>query len=355
MIYYINGNAITKAYDINGNVLSSVFDINGNEIVLSEEQLSERPLLDSAMLYCDDYAKANPESYAFPLITDVHLTFDGEEPKYIEQKYPNTWSRLLLLGDMVNNTSSYNETEMNNAVSFMSGASNLNKLVVVGNHELGNWKEGEPLPEKWYKPLLDSTSVLWNGGDGLIYYSDDEENNVRYIVLDSCTPIYKASGVQKFTKNELEWCASVIESSGDKDIIICNHSMGGSFYLVTDTAKENSIADTTVTNSGTLWGIVNAFISKGTYNVTDDDGVSHFHDFSGCTGDFVGYFTGHAHQAGYNDASGFNKFTCPMLKTTYPGYPQAMNFFIIDKALRKIIWLVCDYSKTTYDKYEYTY
>lgn len=352
MIYDINGNSITNAFGVNGNVLNSVFDINGNEIVLSEEQLSERPLLDSAMLYCDNYVKANSQAYAFPLITDVHLNFGEEEPKYIEQKYPNTWSRLLFLGDMTNN---YVETDLDKAVSFMNGASNLNKLVAVGNHELGNWAGGDTLPQEWYKQCLDETSALWNGGDGLIYYSDDEENNVRYIVLDSCTPIYKASGVQLFTKDELEWCASVIETAGDKDIIICNHTMGSSFYLVTDTAKENSIADTTITNNGTLWAIINAFISKGTYSVTDDNGTAHSHDFSQCTGEFVGYFTGHAHQIGFTNEIGFNKFTCPMLRKTYSGYPQAMSFFIIDKALQKIIWLVCDYSKETYDKYEYTY
>lgn len=349
-IFDISGNAIKKSYDISGNNKSTLYDVRGNKIVL-ETILVDKPLLDSAMLYCDEYLKANPQSFAFPLITDTHLTFKGEEPKYIEQKCPSSWSRMLFLGDMINN---YDTNALDNAVAFMNITS-LNKIIATGNHELGNWAVGNPLPEEWYKPLLDETSVLWGGGDGLIYYSDDEENNVRYIVLDSCTPIYKSAGVQLFTKNELEWCASVIESTGNKDVIICNHTMGSSFYLVTDTAKENSIADTTITNSGTLWAIINAFINKGIYNVTDDEGITHSHDFSKCTGNFVGYFTGHSHQAGHTDAIGFNKFTCPMLRTTYSGYPQAISFFIIDKALQKIVWLVCDYSKETYDKYEYTY
>lgn len=348
MIYDIYGNETTTVCDINGNVLNSVCDIDGNEIVLSE-----MPLLDSAMLYCDEYVKANPQSYAFPLITDVHLNFGEEEPKYIEQKYPNTWSRILFLGDMTNN---YVTTDLDNAVSFMNGASNLNKIVAVGNHELGDWVEGNTLPEEWYKQCLDESSVLWNGGDGLIYYSDDEENNVRYIILDSCTPIYKSSGTQLFTLNELEWCASVMESSGGKDIIICNHAIGTSFYLVTDTNKETRKYDTNITNASTkLFPMINAFINKESYTITDDEGVSHTHDFSNTTGKFVGYFSGHYHNVGLTDENGFWQFTCPMLRTTYSGYPQAMSFFIIDKALQKIIWLVCDYSKETYDKYEYTY
>lgn len=348
MIYDINGNEITIAYDIKGNVLNSVCNIDGNDIAFLENTL-----LDSAMLYCDNYVKENPNSYTFPLITDVHLNFKGNEPQYIVEKYPNTWSRILFLGDMVNN---YDTTDLNNAVSFMRGASGLNKIVAIGNHELCDWAEGNTLPDEFYKSLLDSTSVLWNGGDGLIYYSDDEEKNVRYIVLDSCTPIYKSSGTQLFTLNELEWCASIMEASDGKDIIICNHAIGTSFYLVTDTNKETRKYDTTITNASTkLFPMINAFINKESYSITDDEGVLHTHDFSTTTGKFIGYFSGHYHNAGLTDENGFLQFTCPMLRTTYSGYPQAMNFFIIDKTLQKIIWLVCDYSKETYDKYEYQY
>lgn len=356
-IFDINGKTVTKGYDVFGNAVSALFDINGNRMTESWDDLTDEisTMLNTAMTYCADYIGENPQAYAFPLITDAHLTFDGNEPKYIEHCYPNIWSRLLLLGDMVNNTSSYNETELDDAVSFMNGASKLNKLVAIGNHELGNWAEGDTLPEEWYKPLLDPTSVLWGGGDGLIYYSDDTENNVRYIVLDSCTPTYTANGVQLFTMNQLEWCASVMESAGGKDIIICNHAMGQSYYLVTDTEKENSIAATTITNSGTLSAVINAFISKGAYSVTDDSGVAHSHDFSGTTGHFVGYFTGHAHQAGHTDAPGFHKITAPMLKNTYSGYPQGMSFFIVDRTQKKIIWLICWYADASIATYEYSY
>ena len=355
-IFDINGNPITKCCDVFGNAISAVCDINGNRLTESWDGLTTevQTMLDTAMAYCADYTAENPQAYAFPLITDAHLTFGGNEPKYIEHRYPNTWSRMLFLGDMANNTSAYNTAELDNAVAFMNVPS-MNKIVAIGNHELGNWAEGDTLPEEWYKTLLDPTSVLWGGGDGLIYYSDDETNNVRYIVLDSCTPTYTANGVQLFTKNQLEWCASVMESADGKDIIVCNHAMGQSYYLVTDTEKENSIAATTITNSNTLSAIINAFISKGTYSVTDDSGISHSHDFSGATGHFIGYFTGHAHQAGHTDAPGFHKFTAPMLRTTYSGYPQGLSFFIVDRAQKKIVWLICWYADASIATYEYSY
>lgn len=343
-IFDISGKITEKNYDVSGNVVSTLYDINKNKIVLLEN-----PLLDSAMLYCSDYLKNEPQAFAFPLMTDVHLNFKGEEPKYIERKQPNIWSRMIFLGDMINN---YDTTALDNAVAFMNGTS-LNKIIVMGNHELGNGADVLPLATEWYKPLLDSSSVLWDGGDGLIYYSDDEENNVRYIVLDSCTPTYKPSGVQLYTKNELEWCASVMENAGDKNIIICNHAIGSSFNLVTN--PEESISSTTITNNGVLNKIINAFINKSTYDVKDDNDITHSHDFSKCGGNFIGHFSGHEHRLGYTNASGFNKFNCPMLKEWYSVYTQAVSFFIIDKALRKVIWLVCDYTKETFDKYEYTY
>lgn len=352
-IFNINGQAVSKGYNVSGNAMSALFDINGNKLAESWDGLTEevQTMLDSAMAYCADYISENPQAYAFPLITDAHQCFDGREPAYIEHRYPTTWSRMLLLGDMTNN---YVATELDKAVAFM-GDTSLNKIIAMGNHEFGSWAEGDTLPEEWYKPLLDSTSVLWGGGDGLIYYSDDTANNVRYIVLDSCTPIYKSSGVQKFTMNQLEWCASVMESAGGKDIIICNHAIGSSFYLVTDTAKETPKSDTTITNSGTLWAMINAFISKGTYSVTDDSGVSHSHDFSGTTGHFVGYFTGHYHHAGHTDAPGFHKFTAPMLRTAYSGLPKGISFFVVDPVQRKIIWNVCWYADASIARYEYSY
>lgn len=356
-IFDINGKAITKGYDVSGNTVSALYDITGNQIDNGQSEAwdglsaERQTMLDTAMSYCASYTAENPQSYAFPLITDGHQAFTGREPAYIEHRHPEAWSRMLFLGDMCN---SYDSTQLDNAVAFM-GSTTINKIIAMGNHELGNWAEGDTLPEEWYKPLLDPISVLWGGGDGLIYYSDDNTNNVRYIVLDSCTPIYKSAGVLKFTKDQLEWCASVMESAGTKDIIICNHAMGSSFYLVTDTAKEDSKSDTTVTNSGTLWALINAFISKGTYSVTDDSGIPHAHDFSETSGHFIGYFTGHYHHAGHTDASGFHKFTAPMLRTPYSGLPQGLSFFIVDKAQKKIVWLICWYADASISTYEFNY
>lgn len=354
-VFNVYGSPIAKVYNILGDSASTIFDITGNPT--NNESWDELPteirsMLDEAMAYCADYIEENPQAYAFPLITDGHLSFSRKEPAYIEHCYPSIWSRFLFLGDMAQ---AYDETQLNNSVAFMDGAS-INKIVAMGNHELSNWVEGNPLPEVWYKTLLVPSSVLWGGGDGLIYYSDDDVNNVRYIVLDSCTPIYKGSGVYLFTKNQLEWCASVMESAGGRDIIVCNHVMGTSFYLASDSEKTTSIADSTITNASTvLFPMVRAFIEKTTYQVTDDDGVKHTHDFSQASGNFVGYFAGHYHHAGFTDKNGFNQFTNPTLGSASSKYLQGMSFFIVDRLQRKVVWLVCKYEDATIETYEYRY
>ena len=353
-IFDISGNEITKGYNISGNTVSALFDISGNRLNVSWDGVSIeiQTMLDTAMAYCADYISNNPQAYAFPVIADAHLDFKGNEPKYIEHRYPDTWSKFVFLGDMTN---AYDETQLNNAVAFMGGTT-LNKIVAMGNHEVGEWAEGDILPEEWYKTLLDPASVMWGGGDGLIYYSDDEVNNVRYIVLDSCTPIYKSSGVQLFTKNQLEWCASVMESAGDKDIIICNHAMGTSFYLVSDTEKTTRIYDTTITNASTVFfPMVRAFIQKTSYQITDDDGVNHTHDFSAASGKLIGYFAGHYHNAGYTGEQGFHQFSNPTLGTASSRYLEGMSFFIVDRTQNKVVWLVCKYADATIATYEYSY
>lgn len=353
-IFDVRGDAVAKGYDIFGNAVPALFDIKGNKLSESWDGLSTeiRTMLDTAMAYCADYISENPQAYAFPVIADAHLDFKGNEPKYIEHQHPNVWSKFLFLGDMTN---TYDETQLNNAVGFMGGTS-LNKIIAIGNHEFGGWEEGKTRPEVWYKPLLDNASVHWDGdSNGMIYYTDDEANNVRYIVLNNCAPQEGYTATYLLPKNQIEWCASAIESADGKDIIICNHTMGTGFYLVSDTEKTTRIYDTTVHNASTLFAMVRAFVQKTSCQITDDNGAKHTHDFSTASGEFIGYFAGHYHNAGHTNEHGFNHFSNPTLGTASSKYLEGMSFFIVDRAQKKIVWLVCRYEDATIATYEYSY
>lgn len=355
-VYNASGTQLSQVYSVNGTLLASAYDVYGNEVLHGSSPIQPmdwtniptqyRTNIASAMSYANTYLNSHSNAFMFPVLTDVHDKFYNE-PNYMLYNYPYKFDKFLFLGDIAN---SYSQTQMNNAKAYMQQASTVNTLALIGNHELSNWAEGDDLPKVWYQPLIPSSAVVMSGTDALVYYFDDTANNVRWICMDSCTPIYKSAGSQLFTMAEIEFCASAMESAGSKDIIILNHAMGGGFYLVTDVEKTTWKSDTTVTNMTTFNNLMSAFVNRSTINITVDN-VVHSHSFTSATNDLIGYITGHYHNAGFYDGLGYNKFTCPSSYYNSAG----MSIFIVDPDAKKIIWLIAYKSLTSIGTYEYTY
>ena len=358
MIYDKNGNVVTNAYDKNGIRVAHAYDKDGVDLLSgitprdwSGMSAQFQVTVDDCMNYIDTYTTEHQNSFAFPVFTDVHTYFTGNEPNYVAYHKPSLFPVFLMLGDMTN---TYNTTELTNAVDYMDGAEQQNKLVSIGNHEWGNYDTtgSDPYPKTWYDDLLPASCVFF-ADDGLTYYYDDAENNVRYIMLDSNSTVKKQSGVQQFNMDALNWLASALETAGTKDIIVLNHAIGQSFYLVTDTEKTELKSDTTITNSPTFNSIMNAFKNKTSISVTVD-GVANAHDFSGASGNLIGYITGHYHNAGHIDTAGFNKWTCPaLIKNNLTN--KGMSFFVVDRGLRKVQFIVARILTAEYELYEYSY
>lgn len=317
--------------------------------------------MDGSLDYIQDYVDAHPNSFAFPVITDVHANFSWNEPNYLAWSKPDLFPVFLFLGDMTNG---YIESQFEGAVDYMKGATGQKLIVSIGNHDFGGgnatdhpWVEGDKLPKEWWIPLLESDCVFREGDDTLTYYWDDVENKVRYIMMDSNSTMLRPNGVQLFTMSNLNWLASVLESSGDNDIIVLNHAIGGGLYLVTDTEKTARKSSTGITNIEIFDSILLAYKEKASISL-EVDGVSQEHDFSEASGDLIGYITGHYHNAGHNDSDGFNKWTCNALTRnggqTRQSY-KGLSFFIIDKDLHKVIFLVVRYQNPEYEVYEYNY
>ena len=355
-IYNINGSQLNQAYAKSGTSLASAYDVNGNEVMHGSSPIQPmdwtniptqyRTNIASAVTYATNYISNHAGSFAFPVLTDVHDKFYNE-PNYLLYNFPNKFDKFLFLGDIAN---AYSQTQMNNAKAYMQQASSVDVLALVGNHELSGWAEGDDLPKVWYQPLIPSSAVVMSGTDALVYYFDDTTNNVRFIVLDSCTPIYKSSGSQLLTKNELEFFASALDSAGNKTVILLNHAPGQSYTWVADSTQTGS--STTVANLAvTMKSIITAYINRSSCTFTDDNDVSHTHDYSSASGSFVGYITGHEHRGGYNNGQGYHAFLLPSSYYNDAG----MSIFVIDKTLRKIIWLIAYKSESTYGVYEYAY
>ncbi len=204
----------------------------------------------SAISYITEYLDSEPASFAIAQLNDIHSVFSGEEPKFIKNNNVNL-SRLLILGDVVN---TYNTEEYNSAVEYISGAKGLNTLITTGNHEWANYADGEAIPDKWYKPLLSSDCKFFSKPRGFAYYSDDNKNNVRYICLDLSYTKKQLNG-QEIPAEEVDFVARSLETSDDRDIILCGHTPIGSFYLLSDTS--NAITTTTVANNAMLTSVIN--------------------------------------------------------------------------------------------------
>ena len=355
-VYNVSGTELNALYDVESESIYHAYDVEGTEVFGGQVPPVQpmdwtniptqyRTNIASAMSYANTYLNSHSNAFMFPVLTDVHDKFYNE-PNYLLYNFSNKFDKFLFLGDIANE---YSQTEMDNAKAYIQQASSVDVLALVGNHELSTWAEGDDLPKDWYQPLVPSSAVVMSETDALVYYFDDTTNNIRFIVLDSCTPIYKSAGTQLLTKNELEFFASALDMVGGRDVLLLNHAPGQYYYRVAE--PETGESTTTVTNRATMDSIINAYINKTSVTLTDDASVSHTHDYSEATGRFIGLVAGHTHRAGYTNSNGYNVLICPSSYYNDSG----MSIFIVDPDAKKIIWLIAYKSLTSIGTYEYTY
>lgn len=362
MIYNVNGESIDAVYDVDGNSLLSAYTVDGVEIPMDEPDIPVTPLswdmsdgykqqvLD-VLDYMKTYKQEHPTAYALAQFNDVHITFSGNEPNFIDyNKGYKVLNYQMFLGDMVNASGVISYT---NAVNFMAGAQASKRLVGMGNHEYMNYDASYGNPETLYGALINVDTVFMpTDNSALIYYHDDATLNVRFILLDYfyITKTHADSG-HLLDMAQLNWLAGVLQSAGDKDIVIGAHSMLNPFLALESGRTLSSSA--TLVNYQNLIDLIVAYKARGTYTVTVDD-VSHTYSFANCTGNFVMYTSGHYHALGYADF-GFNMFTCPTLQTAYGGSHKGFTFYLIDKSLKTIRVFQCSAALSDYIYYDYSY
>lgn len=356
MIYDKSGNALAAVYDKSGASLSYAYDKTGSVIFdgsggeEDKRDWSSIPTqfktnLSSAASSAVAYKDNNPGAYIFAVFSDVHDKFYNE-PNYVEYNFRGEFENYVFLGDMAN---TYSDELLKGAVDYMHGVGDARIFPVIGNHEFGGYEDGQTLPKAYYIPLLDENCVIMNG-DLLVYYYDDTENNVRVMFLDSCSTIKKQSGTQLMSKAEIVFCADAMLSAGAKDILLFNHSAGQGFYFVDD--PEEYASTTTVTNMGQINTLINAFINRDTYSITDDNSVVHNYDFANVTGDFIASLHGHSHTTGHTDHRGYHDIICP---STYYNDTAGASFFAIDRPRKLIKWFIAYKNRAAIDVIDYQY
>lgn len=365
-VYDIDGNELTSAFDVNANALSSAFTVDGTEIPIEvEPDIPDIPVTPMSWSMSDEYKqqildvldymktykRGHSSAYAICQFNDIHLNFSGNEPNFIDyNKGYKVLSAMLFLGDMTNNAYA---TQYTSSYNYMTGAQASNRLIGMGNHEYMSYNASQGNPETIYGQGINvDVTFMPTDNNALIYYYDDTKNNVRYILLDYFYILKSGNDSSHLLDDaQLNWLAGVMQSAGDKDIIIGAHSMLSPFLVLESGRTLSSTA--TLTNYQNLIDLIVAWKARGTYTVTVD-GVSQTYSFANCTGEFVMYTTGHYHALGYGDF-GFNMFTCPTMGTPYGGSHRGFTFYLIDKALKTLKVFQCSPALTTYLSYDYTY
>lgn len=360
-IYSVDGTSVNNAYDVSSTVLGMVYDVSGTEIPIDIPvtpktwDMSDNykgQILD-VLDYISAYKEDNSNTYAICQFNDVHLQFDANEPNFIDYNEGyKVIDRMLFVGDM---TDKSNATEYANAVDYMMGAEASRRIVAMGNHEYGYYNISNGNPETIYKTVI-NVGATYKTNDVLIYYHDDLQTNIRFIVLDYfyITKIYTDGG-HLLDLDQAKWLAGVMESAGDKDIIIVAHTMLNPFYIPFIEGTASSSA--TLQNNDVLIDIINAFIDRGTYSITAN-GVAYNFDYSDTSGDFIMYTSGHYHAFGHSNNDGFNMFTCPSLLSAYPlntTSKKGFTFYLIDRTLKTIKAFVCSTDLSAYASFDYTY
>ena len=361
MIYSVSGEQLNSAYDKNGNALQSVYGVDGGEYTFGVPTVTpltwdmpddyKNQILDT-LDEIETYQNEHEGSYSICQFNDVHLGFSGNEPNFIDYNGGyNIISRMLFVGDMVDMYTS-DPIQYTNAIAYMSGAQASKRIVCIGNHEYGSsYNPADGNPEILYNALNDKISAHYMRDDVIIFYSDNNVNNVRYIILN---PFYitqkKDEHDHLLDDAQISWCASAMESAGDRDIIIVCHTVMNPFELL---ATQEEVTSSPLQGQDKLVNLITAYKNRWTYSISVNN-VTHNYDFSRCTGDFIMYTSGHYHIAGYFNKNGFNMITCPARIVRTAGLIRGITFYIIDPTLKKIKMIICslDDDRSTY---EFTY
>lgn len=356
MIYDVNGSSVNVGYNVNGQVANTLYDVTGD--VLDDDPIvtpltwnmtdAYKSQVLSVLNYIRQYKASHSNSYAICQFNDVHNNVTGNEPNFIDYNkgYKNL-SAMLFLGDMV---SLYTASEAALASGFIQGAQISPRIVCIGNHEYygDTQQQSTDAAEAAFESYINVNVVKMYPNDAeVIYYYDDTENNVRYIILNPHST-GKTANSRDFDDAQMKWCAGVIQSAGSKDIIIGNH-----YYISPFTCIESQ----EVVDSGTprsmskVVDLLTAFKNRTTYTIDGDT-----FNFSSCTGNVVMLTSGHYHAFGFSNSPGFPMFTCPNLgSSVWGGGHKGFTFFIIDKTLRTIKAIQCSTELSNYIDYDCTY
>lgn len=314
---YVEYKAPYYELSVNGNKI----DFRGTQVEKNKERIDNLENGTNLPEYWINYldtkiSEINSElvkGFCFPVlfITDTHIEDDtGIEPYII--KYLNSklhFGAVVHGGDYI--TSDINRinafTKIQNSVSSFCNVPVL--LTCIGNHDGVNAVSGDVIPKNIADFVVNShlyntdikkpkynnstvpqyTDLMANG----YYYKDDEQNRIRYIILNSCDAIRvnEVDYGSSFDKLQLKWLAEEALNFTSKQygwkVSIFSHLFSNQSGII------GSEEEPITYHIDELKEIIEAFIGKTVYTNTSME-ISADYSTPNDT-KFCGYFCGHYH------------------------------------------------------------
>ena len=169
--------------------------------------------------------------------------------------------------------------------------------------------------------------------DGCSYVVLDNAHNVKLIALDN----YDDAGIVSnmphpyINTETAKWLIEELSRNDGYDIVVVRHEP------VCKTARTRSETEETVYDDAAVWDLLLARKNKSSGTFTDDEGVAHSYDFTGCDGDLLCTLHGHTHEELISTVDGLTAYAANWYGNNY-----RCTFGLIDRLNSKVTLWVFD-------------
>lgn len=169
--------------------------------------------------------------------------------------------------------------------------------------------------------------------DGCNYVVLDNAHNVKFISLDNYEDAGIISGMpHPYVNTEVaKWLIEELSRNDGYDIVILRHEP------IFRTSRTRGETEESEYDDFNLWDLLLGRKNKASGTFTDDDGVSHSYDFTGCDGDLLCTLHGHTHEERLSIADGLTAYA-----VDWYGNNSRCTFGLIDRLNSKVTFWVFD-------------
>lgn len=326
-IYDSSGTILTSAYDVNGLELDVAYDVNGTEIYSKEGGGGDDPTpvdkyarILNWSISAGGWAENADSQYAawksvlqdagnnaIPVFisTDPHGGGAMSEHRWFHNY--NVTDQLeainINLGDICTDT--YQPTTLSNMDAQTKWVRNF--FAVPGNHDVkyGNVEPTAMTLRPYFARANCFEYVPSTYDTSASYVVYDDIHNIKWVAMDAYNRVGEGYTMPHpfIAEETMDWLIDVLSENDGYDIIFITHEpfQGAVYnkYSLSDPPNVIQSGTSSYSQSECVWTLLKERKNKRSGIITDDEGVSHSYDFTGCTKDLIVSLQGHTHALRY--------------------------------------------------------